>query len=168
LVAWTTPARAALIVVLGLGVALGVLTYGLEARSVLPAAVLGAGWVAAAVNAWRGGRAALFVLVLPVFWMPAGFVGAEFSTHPCALRAPDPSVEARDETFRPLPPHYVCELAMSDGRKEYDGGPPGAFFIAFGWAALATALALARRPRPIVRGALIAGAWLLATYALFL
>ena len=77
-------------------------------------------------------------------------------------------MNSREWTFRALPPHYVCRLAMSDGRTEYDGGPPAAFFTAFGWAALATGFALARRPRPIVRGALIAGTWLIATYSLFL
>jgi hypothetical protein len=156
-----------LLFVLGLGTALGAAVLAVDTGSALPALALAGVWLALAVLAWRRGRVALFFLILPVFWLPAGYVGAEFSEPPCGLRPPDPRVVSRDDEFRAVPPHYVCDLTMTDGRHEFDGGPPASFFIAFGWAALATGLALARRPGPVARAALIAGTWLLATFALF-
>ena len=58
-------------------------------------------------------------------------------------------------------------MVLADGTRVTDGGPPRQFFIAFGWAALATGLVLARRPHLLIRVGLVAVTWLLAAVALF-
>jgi hypothetical protein len=126
-------------------------------------------WLALAVRAWFGGRVALFVAIVPVFVMPAALVGVNFAGPACGIRPIGPEVRTREGEQRLLPvPHEVCRVTLADGSRVTDGGPPRYFFIAFGWAALATALALAHRPSLLVRAEIVVVTWFLAAFALFI
>ena len=126
-------------------------------------------WATLACFAWRGGRRALFFLVVPIFFAPALEVGLKLSPMPCGIRSfDDPRVVDRRSEFRWLLPHEVCVLTTVDGGREIDGGPTHEFPLAFGWAALATALVLLRRPGWPARLVLLVATWLVATFLLFL
>ena len=114
----------------------------------------------------RAGRA--FFAIVPVFVMPTALLGVDFAGPACGIRPFGPEVRTREGEERLLPvPHEVCDVTLADGSRVTDGGPPRQFFIAFGWAALATGLALARRPSLLVRAAFVVVTWLLAAFALF-
>ena len=126
-------------------------------------------WVALAAWAWfGGGRVALFFAIVAVFYVPAAFVGTELAEPACVIRPFGPEVETRAPEDRLLPiPHEVCDVTLADGSRVTDGGPPREFFIAFGWAALATGLALVRRPGLLVRAVIVVVTWFAAAFALF-
>jgi hypothetical protein len=118
-------------------------------------------WAALAAYAWGHGRLALFVAVVPVYYVVAFFVVDQLDA-PCILRATSPAIDGRGEVVQWLPPHPVCELRMDDGSREYDGGLPPMLLAVFLGFCVASVLALVRRPRVGVRAGLIVATWFAA------
>lgn len=166
---WPTAARVLTLAILSFFVLGGLAEV--EAWSGSTAAVVGCalGWAALALRAWSGGRLALFFAIVPVFVMPSALIGVQLAGPACGIRPFGPEVRSREGQERLWPvPHEVCRMTLADGSRVTDGGPPRDFFIAFGWAALATGLALARRPSLPARAGIVVVTLLLATFALFI
>jgi hypothetical protein len=118
-------------------------------------------WAALAAYAWGHGRLALFVAIVPVYYGLA-FVVVDQLDAPCGLRELSPAIDGRAEVVRWWPPQPVCELRMTDGSHEYDGGFSLTLLAPFLWACVASVLALVCRPHVVVRFGLIVATWLAA------
>ena len=113
-----------------------------------------------------GGRLALFIAVVPVFYGLAFGVADQLES-PCSDRPLSPAIAEREEVVRWWPPHPVCEFRMVDGSRKYGGGFPSMLWAPFLWACVALALALLRRPHAGVRAALIVATGLVAVALAF-
>ena len=165
---WPTWVRAATL--LGLAFLAWISSFSLGAFTASTVVLVGclAVWLGLAVWAVRGGRRALFCATVSLLLTPAALIGVQFAGPACGIRPFGPEVRTREGDERLLPvPHEVCKVTLADGTRVTDGGPSRQFFIAFGWAVLATGLVLARRPGLLARAGLVVATWLLAAFALF-